>query len=394
MRCQELFLAALCISAFVATFNVTTMMSRRHQIHVPEEEIAGDGLPGKELSGQSSKTLLDQTATDGKPHPVQNLKRGPVLRGVVKRPDELAHRNRKKRMFHTAVTANDGPYNKWQCRIMYFYYKKFAAMEGSEMGGFTRVLHSGRPDNLMDEIPTWIAQPLAAGLDRGYVVLNRPWAFVQWVQQVEIEEEYVLMAEPDHIFVKPLPNLATEFMPAAFPFFYITPKENEALLRRWIPEGPITQIDPIGNSPSIIKKTDLAKVVALWSNVSIAMKEDPKTDKTFGWVLEMYGYATAAAMVGIQHILRKDFMIQPPWDTVIGDAFIIHYTYGCDYTLKGEMMYGKFGEWRFDKRSYSGGAPPRNLTMPPEGCPEAIKMLISKINDATFQIPDWREGAT
>lgn len=27
---------------------------------------------------------------------------------------------------------------------------------------------------------------------QGYVVLNRPWAFVQWLQQAHIEEEYVL----------------------------------------------------------------------------------------------------------------------------------------------------------------------------------------------------------
>ena len=25
---------------------------------------------------------------------------------------------------------------------------------------------------------------------------------------------------------------------------------------------------------------------------------------------------------------------QPPWDTEIGNKFIIHYTYGCDYDLK------------------------------------------------------------
>lgn len=29
-----------------------------------------------------------------------------------------------------------------------------------DMGGFTRILHSGQPDELMDEIPTFIATPL------------------------------------------------------------------------------------------------------------------------------------------------------------------------------------------------------------------------------------------
>lgn len=39
---------------------------------------------------------------------------------------------------------------------------------------------------------------------------------------------YVWMAEPDHIIVRPIPNMATETMPAAFKFFYITPREMES----------------------------------------------------------------------------------------------------------------------------------------------------------------------
>ena len=64
------------------------------------------------------------------------------------------------------------------------------------------------------------------------------------------------MAEPDHIFLKPLPNLATEDAPAAFPFFYINATKFENVIRKFYPEqmGPISSIDPIGNSPAIIKK--------------------------------------------------------------------------------------------------------------------------------------------
>lgn len=66
------------------------------------------------------------------------------------------------------------------------------------------------------------------------------------------------MAEPDHIFVKHLPNLSRGNYPAAFPFFYITPSKHEKIIRKFFPEekGPVTYIDPIGNSPVIIKKVD------------------------------------------------------------------------------------------------------------------------------------------
>lgn len=83
---------------------------------------------------------------------------------VIKMPVERAAK--KKRLFHTAVTASDSVYNTWQCRIMYYWFKKFKDGPNSEMGGFTRILHSGKPDRFMDEIPTFVAQPLPSGMDQ------------------------------------------------------------------------------------------------------------------------------------------------------------------------------------------------------------------------------------
>lgn len=36
-----------------------------------------------------------------------------------------------------------------------------------QMGGFTRILHSGRPDELMDEIPTVVVDPLPDKENKG-----------------------------------------------------------------------------------------------------------------------------------------------------------------------------------------------------------------------------------
>ncbi|CAI9106174.1 OLC1v1005255C2 [Oldenlandia corymbosa var. corymbosa] len=265
-----------------------------------------------------------------------NLVGQSIVDPVVEKPRNAPEERKERHPFHVALTATDSPYSKWQSRIMYYWYKKMKHLPGSEMGTFTRILHSGRPDNLMDEIPTFIVDPLPKGLDRGYVVLNRPWAFVQWLEKASIEEEYILMAEPDHIFLNPLPNLSYQDYPAAFPFFYIQPKENENIIRKYFPEenGPVSNIDPIGNSPVIIRKDLLEKIAPTWVNVSVRMKNDNETDITFGWVLEMYAYAVASALHGVQHILRKDFMSQPPWDLETKKKFILHYTYGCDYNMK------------------------------------------------------------
>ncbi|KAK4406382.1 Hydroxyproline O-arabinosyltransferase RDN2 [Sesamum angolense] len=138
----------------------------------------------------------------------------------------------------------------------------------------------------------------------------------------------------------------------------------------------------------------LERIAPTWLNVSLNMKHDPETDHTFGWVLEMYGYAVASALHGVQHILRKDFMFQPPWDLETANKFILHYTYGCDYNLKGELTYGKIGEWQFDKRTYLDGPPPRNLSLPPPGVPESVVTLINLINEATANLPNWDDVLT
>lgn len=73
------------------------------------------------------------------------------------------------------------------------------------------------------------------------------------------------MAEPDHIFVNPLPNLAYGNQPAGYPFFYIRPDKHEKIIRKFYHKdnGPITDIDPIGNSPVIIQKVNSQLLVSL-----------------------------------------------------------------------------------------------------------------------------------
>lgn len=93
---------------------------------------------------------------------------------VIKMPLDRS----KKRLFHTAVTSSDSVYNTWQARVMYYWFKRFKDQPGSEMGGFTRILHSGTPDRFMDEIPTFVAQPLPDGLDQ--VMLRFFFSFFLW----------------------------------------------------------------------------------------------------------------------------------------------------------------------------------------------------------------------
>ncbi|XP_020424963.1 heme-binding protein 2 [Prunus persica] len=96
------------------------------------------------------------------------------------------------------------------------------------MGGFTRILHSGNPDNLMDEIPTMVVDPLPAGLDRGYIVLNRPWAFDQWLfEYIQGKNKYgekIEMTAPVLSEVSPSDG---PFCESSFVVSFYVPKKNQ-----------------------------------------------------------------------------------------------------------------------------------------------------------------------
>ena len=134
-KASQFFLVLLSFGFFIATYNLVTLV-----IHNLNQESAAG-----ELMGARTREMRDGGETKRQP---------PAAAGGP------------RRSFHVALTATDAPYSKWQCRIMYYWYGKMKEAEESEMGGFTRVLHSGRPDELMGEIPTFVVDPLPSGMDR------------------------------------------------------------------------------------------------------------------------------------------------------------------------------------------------------------------------------------
>ena len=70
---------------------------------------------------------------------------------------------------------------QWQALVYYYHYQKQKTLDTSgDMGGFTRILHTGKEDNLMGILPTVIVDDLKKlGGDHGFVVLSRPYAIKQ-----------------------------------------------------------------------------------------------------------------------------------------------------------------------------------------------------------------------
>ncbi|KAK9826707.1 hypothetical protein WJX74_011081 [Apatococcus lobatus] len=308
-----------------------------------------------------------------------------------------ANTNFVENKYHVVTSVDGQIYTEWQVRIHYYWYKQMRLQyPDSAMGGFTRLLHSGKPDFLMDEIPTKVVDLLPPGMDKGFVVLNRPYAFAQWVERymASIPERYVLMSEPDHLFIRPPPLWATLEKPAAFVFTYIEPAEHATIVNRFNDRKvPVESMAQIGSSPVIINRDQLAAVVDAWYDISLRLKNDPEADKAFGWVLDMYGWSIASSQHPdgpLQYDLHLlEFMIQPPWDETLAqgpskeNTTILHYTYGSDFNLTtGKFTPGTVGQWHWDKRDFSTRYPDGNIDCPAIIQPQTTHLQMWYINQA------------
>ena len=265
-------------------------------------------------------------------------------------------------------------------------------------------------------------------------VLNRPFSVQQLLESgglARIREEYVYIAETDHVLMRPLPNLASRAKAAAFGFGYM---HASGSVQRFIdlvaPGTSWRQVQPVGPSPLLIHADDLRRLTPRWLNFSLALKLDKAADARFGWVLEMWGYSIAAASLGISHEVWRGVQAEGepssnpgpnpdpnphphttpnpnPQQVLHGfqteggagisaagakqrGVYIFHYTYGIEYRMDGRPQGpNQIGEWSLDKRHYGGAYPPRKLQPPPAGASDGATWLCDAWNEASAGIPAW-----
>jgi len=327
-------------------------------------------------------------------------------------PGARCHEGRKP--FHTILTATAQIYQQWQCRVMYYHWKKQRALDPAgeactELTGFTRLVahQDGNPDGLEGEIPSYFVKeysPTDLRRFKGYRVINRPYSVAQFMQTdywKAIKEEYVYVAETDHIMTQPLPNRALLGSPMAYVFNYMGPNPaHGSIIKKMWPEGGSSgyrQVQSIGPSPIVIHKLDLQKIATEWQTMSERLKTDNEADGRLGWVIEMWGYAIAAAKLGLKHQEFPDFQVEPgalsSKDQMRGFPlryWLFHYTYQFEYMLDGTAcLPWTIGEFSLDKRHFSDAYPAHPLPQPPAKANPAAFYLLNAFNEAMGNISNW-----
>ena len=319
-----------------------------------------------------------------------------------------------RKPYHTLLTATAQVYQQWQCRIMYYHWKKQrdldSAGECTEMTGFTRLVahRDATPDGLEKEIPSFFVKEYSQrdyNRFHGYRVINRPYSVVQLLQSAywnsEIREDYIYIAETDHILTQALPNRASRGSPMAYTFNYMGPNPaHSSIIQHAWPEGGRTgyqKVQSIGPSPVVIHRKDLEAMAVPWEETAVALKVDPAADSRLGWVIEMWGYAIAAAKIGLRHQEFADFQVEPGALSTQNQLrgfplryWVFHYTYQFEYMLDGSPCPPwTIGEFSLDKRHFSDVYPIPPLPEPPAKANAAAFYLLHAFNEAMGNISSW-----
>lgn len=229
---------------------------------------------------------------------------------------------------------------------------------------------------------------------------------MQFLNNVTLVEDYILLLDQDMVFVHPPKNWATKNNPAACPYSYIRPDKHIHLITSYNPKRvPVRYIYSVGGAPVIMHQRQWRKVVPEWHRIALKMRKDPMVQMEFGWVQEMYAFTVAAATVKggpIHFRYHPEMMVIPPYASSLAiqpcakcknTTFnIIHYTMPIHLNASGNYVNDEeHAVWMFNKRDYVKTFPPQEYPSPPRTSPQIVTTLMNIFNGAATETPGWSE---
>lgn len=260
----------------------------------------------------------------------------------------------------------------------------------------------------LDIGPTFVHPNYGVGEVPGYdrsPTYNKPASLMHWVQEAEIEEEFVLYIDADMLLRRPMDPAAMGARKG------IVISEHVRYLDVGVAGGLAEQFLPPDAAPRAATSTggwyhlfhvDDARKIAprwlhycrevrthverYWTMPGSALRKDIPTGDSyvrFGeapWISEMYGYVFAAAEAGVSHVLTEGAVVYSDAPLETPGPYIVHYGLHCYINVppgvNGSLVANKFHftkyHWsQFDAHACSGTLFP----LPPQ--PDMVEGLCS-----------------
>jgi hypothetical protein len=260
---------------------------------------------------------------------------------------------------HTIFSVDHSAYQQWQADLLCYSHGRTG-----QQGPLTRLWSgAGRPSAFGGStFRTPPYSPHPSSYD-DYAPYNKPSAVMEWLRRAPPLEDTLLLLDPDCVFVAPVAIEARRGEPVAQPMSYMSLDAFRAVIARHCNRP--ARVSGVG-IPIVIHRDDLSALAAAWLQKTEAIRDDPASREVVGWVADMWGYAFAAAELGLRHRLLP--LARFPGEDR-ADRPLIHY---CYTAADSE------GRWSWDKRSYR---PWRRVVEPPPSAPGVAAALVAMVNN-------------
>lgn len=236
-------------------------------------------------------------------------------------------------MPHVLFSVDGSLYQRWQAELLAYSHRRVG-----QRGTLTRLWSSdARPSSFSGSTfraAPWSPHPITGD---DYAPYNKPSAVLQWLTVTPPADQTVLLVDPDFVFVAPIEVEVSRGEPIGQPLSYLRPNALAPLVARHCRRRAALQGVGV---PILIHRDDLRELAAPWLKKTEAIRDDRRSRELAGWVAEMWGYAFAAAELGLHHEARElaRFSTEDR-----ADLPLVHYCYAVTDAA---------GEWRWDKRTY------------------------------------------
>jgi hypothetical protein len=142
------------------------------------------------------------------------------------------------------------------------------------------------------------------------MVLNKPGGIAEWAALDGPRDETVLIVDPDSVFLRQVPDVGPiadgEAYSEEHDYMAVDVPANKLVIERHCKPSAQGAIQPVGIY-ILVNRGCLADLARLWLERSIEIASDPVCREALagtGWLSDMWGYAIAAAELGIRHHIR------------------------------------------------------------------------------------------
>jgi len=202
-------------------------------------------------------------------------------------------------------SCENNTYMWWQAEFLHYTYviagmqaELTALVAATDEPDREFTCNSVRVANYKDSIP-----------DAPLLTLNKPGGIAEWAALDGPRDETILIVDPDSVFVRPVvdpgPMTAGEAYSEEHDYMGVDIPRNRIVIDRHCREELRAKIQPVGIY-IFISRACLAELARRWLQKSIDIAADATCREALGgsgWLSDMWGYAIAAAELGIHHHL-------------------------------------------------------------------------------------------